>query len=401
MISTLVMLVVAVFLYLSGMSKAVIQNVILIDVLFISIPCVLLLVSAFAWISSWPSLQQGEQQLTPRISNLFLKDFSLRMARAMLLLFLIYSLTGVLFVTLLGNDILLLIWLVLFGVALDSLHYLLRRISGYFDPFRVVVMFGHQANKSIQQGKEQELLNWIEALAEVGFKAVQRSNISLVNNVCNELQRTARIFLEASKSIAHIEESGKKTEGSDEVSYTIGFILQRLEMINDKAAEIQLEAVCSNVSSAIGKIAISAAKCDISLPAYPIYCLGRSAVVAVQHGLLEVGTKATFILLEVAKGMVNDIDITYAELQEPFFSLVAQLNEIAREMFKQDKSISIKVLMQPFRDLKELFSSEKLAGHPDTPAILKSIDAVIQEYDTLETVMRTIPPIPPISQDEK
>lgn len=402
MLGTLMALVVSGVVYWSGVSKEAFSTTPLLGLLLIGIPIVMLFFNIIVWVATWSPLQQAEQHLTSRVTELVRKDTSLRLSRSFSVIFPLISVFFVIDIWslhLFQQDILLLIWLVLFGISIDMLHYLIRRVLSYLDPFRVLTIFTRQANKSIQNENELELCHWIDALAEIGVRAVERTSISLTNTVCNELQRIGRIFLESSKSIGHADAAAKVPGGGDEVSYTLFFLLQRLEIINKKAAEQNLETVCSNISSVVGKLILAAAKYDISLTAYPIRCLGKFALTAENKGLTEIGTRATYTLLEVGKGIITENDITYAELQEPFLSLIAQMNEIAREMFRQDKTISIKLLKQPFLDLKDLFTSQKLENHPDTPPILRGIDNAIAEFDALDTMLRAIPAIPPLATE--
>lgn len=397
MLATLISLAVAIFLYFSGFSAESFSPYFL-GVVILGIPLVLFLFSGFVWMGTWSPLLKAEQKLTSRVIDLFRKDITLRFTRAFFVVFPLISLFiafDLWSLHLMRPEIELLVWIVLFGIALDLLNFTLRRIAKYLDPFYVVSFYTHQANRSIQNEDDRELCNWIDALAEVGVKSTQGTGISLATSVCNELQSTARIFLDSSKSISSGGDVKTTAKGvGDEVSYVLYFLLQRLEIINQKAAEQRLETVCSNIPTVIGKITLAAAKCDISLTAYPIQCLGKAALTSQRKGMLEVGMKASLTLVEVAKGILMDNDVTYAELQDPFLSLIAQLSEIARETFRQDKMISIKLLTQPLRDLKELFSSEKMANHPDTPVIRNSIDSALAEFTELETVMRSIPPIP-------
>jgi hypothetical protein len=403
MLGTLVSLVIALAVYFSGIGGETITDNTFLNAVLIGIPLIMLFFSSLGWIYSWQPIQQAEQHLTSRVSELFRKDVSLRFTRGFFVLFLLLSVLLVIdlwYLHLFSPNLLLLIWFVLVGMSIDVLNYQYRRISGYLDPFKMVTLFTHHAQISIQNDNDLELCEGIDALAEVGVRAVERTSISLANTVCNGLQRIGRIFLESSKSIGHSETDVKMPGGADEVSYTLIFLLQRLEMINNKAAEQRLETVCSNIATTVGKIVLAAAKCDISLIGYPIRCLGKFAVFAESNGLLDVGTRATLTLLAVARGVINENDVTYAELQDPFCSLVAQMKEIAKEMFRNDKSISIKLLTQPFRDLRELFTSEKMSNHPDTPVILRHIDAALAEFEALESVMKALPPIPTVLPDQ-
>lgn len=362
---------------------------------------VFVVLPTFLLARAWGPLQNSEQRITPRVIEIFKSDRSIRWTSKLLYLFALISYVGA--VDLIALHIVppllwVSAWVLMVGISLDLLWHLIKRYMAYLDPLYVTSVYAHNAQKCIQNDEEVELCQWIDALSEVAVKAVQRTNVSLCNQVCNELNKITRLFLESSKSIVHrAQDSETKALGiTDKVSFTLFYILQRLEMIDDKAVEHKLEPVCSHLVTLIGKIVVESAKLDISLASYPLPFLGRFALKAQEHGLKEVGAKATLTLVEVARMILSEIDVKYLELQEPFFTLINQMNEIAKEMFRHDKSISLKILTQPFKDLRTLFEAEKMASHPDTAPILQQIDRVLAEYDALEAVMRAIPPIPNI-----
>lgn len=163
-------------------------------------------------------------------------------------------------------------------------------------------------------------------------------------------------------------------------------------MVDAKANELRIEPIASALVSAMGKISISAAGYDLSLMSYPLHFLGKFALAAMEQDLGDAGERASCVLVEVAREVVEKVDLTYAELQEPFFTLIGQLENIAKEIFRKDKSVSFRILTQPFDDLKALFRSEKMVAHQDTPIIIGDIDRVLDEFTQLETVMKTIPP---------
>ena len=182
-------------------------------------------------------------------------------------------------------------------------------------------------------------------------------------------------------------------QDADEVSYILFYLFQRLEFLHENALQKKLEPICSNIITDLSKISLSAAKFDLSLTGYPVYFIGKLTNKSQAHGQAEVGVKATFALLEIAKTIINEIPFSpETDLKTPFTSIISNMNDIGKAAFKADKTINVKVLSQPFLDLKEMFKNEKVAGHQDTPAILAQIDQVLGEYEAL--VMRSMPPIP-------
>lgn len=404
MIGTVLALIIAILLHFSDIGKEVLPNFTILGIILIAVATLFLLLPVLAITYAWVPLQRAEQDLTPRVFELFRKDMHIRIANIILLIFplISYALAiDIIFLNALNKNITFPIWIILLGISMDALHHLLKRLSGYLDPFFVTDMLEQDGKKNIQDGQELDLCYDIDALSEIGIRAIQRTSMSLCNHSVNALQKTAKVFFESAKSIGNIslEEKGKSLGLSDTVSYTLFYLLQRFETINDKAIEKKLEPVCSNIITALGKVSIAAAKCDITLASYPLHFLGRLAISAQKQGLQEVGPKAILTLQEVGKNILTEIDVKYAELQEPFFTLIAQLHDITNEMFRQDKNINIKLLTQPFVDLKILFSTEKMASHQDTPSILHEITRVLDEYNALAEVMRSMPSIPPMAPE--
>lgn len=400
MVGTIFSLILAVFLYVSEYSKDI-PNYGATAIILIVIAALFILIHTLTLVLAWSPMQTAEQHITPRIFDLLMKDHYFRFTNIWLTIFPLLSFAfamDILSFNIFSKNLVLPLWLVLLGISLDAIHFCLRRVYGYLNPFKLISLFTHEANKCIQNEKEAELCHWIDGLSEIAIKAVQRTSTALCNEVNNELQVITRLFLESSKSISHhtLDTPNTTTGSPDNVSYMLFYILQRLEMVNDKAVEQRLEPASSYLITVLGKIVVSSAKYDLTLTDYPLHFLGRITLKAQNKGLTEVGQKAICTLVEVAKMILTEIDITYLELEESFFTLTSQLDNISKEMFRQDKTMNIKILKQPFLDLKELFTKEKVASHQDTPAIVRDIDRILAEYDALEAVMRSVPPIPKV-----
>lgn len=345
-------------------------------------------------------LQKLEQKLMPRLVELFRRDKPLRISHFLLFLFpfLSYFLAAFLVLdTPQYKGIILAVWLVAFGGAIDLLRDSLKRITNFLNPFHLVDSFTHEAKSAIQNDQDDLLWASIDDLSEVALGAVDKNKIALSNKALQSFPHIFQIFFDSTKSISRInrDEAVEKETGLDEVSYTLFYFLQRLELIYDKALERKLEMICRQIIVTLGKIIITSAKLDLSMVTFPTHILGRLALKALDQGFNEVGSLATSTLLEISKTIVKEVDLTYAELEEPFFSIIANLNSIAQAIFKKDKTMNIKILTQPFLDLKALFSIEKMAQLRDTPAVIRNLDSVLAEYATLEQVMRTLPQLKP------
>ena len=100
----------------------------------------------------------------------------------------------------------------------------------------------------------------------------------------------------------------------------------------------------------------------------------------------------------MAKEIIDHIDITYNEIKDPFLSIINGMEVLAKETFKRNKEININLLIVPFKQLRELFQSDKIKNHLDTPIILYNIDRIIGEFEALILVMNTLPKIPSVDE---
>lgn len=382
------------------------QNMELFGIVAIIVGTLFLFIQSISLALAWSPLQKAEQNITPRIIDRFNHDTHLRYINFWLALFPIFSYFAAIdaiFFSFIKKSILIAIWVLLLGISIDCLHHLFKRILAYLNPFAAVKMFSQTAMKDIQNDREIELCDCIDALSEIAIKALDRTNTSLCTLSLNENQMLIRHFLQSSKSISHPAQDKDTTELgiTDKVSYTLFYLFQRLEVINDRALEKKLETICTTLITILGKISIDAAKYDLSMTSYPLFFLNKFAKRALERDFPEVGTKATFVLLEVSKIIVTEIDVTYGDLKDPFLAIINHLEEIAKETFRKNKSINLNILTQPFKDLKELFDNPKVASHQDQPVIVQDLDRVLGEFAALEAVMMAMPPIPKVSENEE
>lgn len=406
MIGTILSMIAAIFLLFNPLPQNGLPGENILGALLMSVATTILVLFFLTIVLSFNPLAKIEQHTTPRLLNLLKKDKHLMGSYCWIMLFVLLSFLlafDAIFFNSLQKNHLLALWVFIFGVSIDIYHNLLKRLISYLNPFDNVLLFRDMAQDSIQNDKELDLCDAIDSLTEIAVKAEQKMGTSLCNQVLQEMQLIVKNFLSSSKSIGHVEADiqSKALGIKDRISYTLFYVFDRITLINDEALLNRLEQVVSTVITVLGKIAIHCARFDLTLVSYPVHFLSRNAKAALNKGMSEIGVKASMTLFEVSKTIIEEVDYTYADLKDPFFSINNGLEEIAKETFLQDKSTNLKILTQPFRDLKELFQNPKVINHQDTPAILLNIDRVLGEYDSLELVMRTIPPIPDIPEEKK
>ena len=339
---------------------------------------------------SLSSLQKAEQSFTSHILEMFTKDSHLRLIQSGIHIFAFLSFAIAIYLLLSQGTYLkqlTAIWLISFGITVDLFHSFLSRITTYLNPFASIKMFGQEGIKAIQYENDKNLDEWIDALSEIAIKAIQRLSPSLANKAIDHIQHLGKAFLESPKRLP------QKTKES-QVSYHLYYLFQQIEFIWNKALKSDLEVICSHIITVMSKLVVYSAKYDITMTSHPLYFIHKFIKESQQANMPDISVKASLALLEVSRVIGTELDITYTNLQETFFNIISQLEEIAKETFRQDKTVNIQILTQPFKELKELFSTEKLSQHEDRLVIVADIDRVLGEFNALELVMKTIPPIP-------
>lgn len=346
-----------------------------------------------------------EQKLIPNVMNFVHGNFLTRFSHLILYLFAFLSILAYPFLNYIENSPykqwFILGWIIFFGIALDLVRDTWLRFLKFLNPSYQVNQISHQALHAIQNDQHDLVRSHIDHLSEVALRSAEKSKISLGVQALQTFPAIMHAFFSSAKSISHPSQDllEGKGRGGDESSYMVFYLLQRLEMIFDRALRDHLETICRQMIIIMGKIITYCAQYDLSLVSFPTHFLTKFGLKALQYQYDEIAVLTTSTLLEVSKAILTETDITYAELQEPFRSIINGLDAIAKATFKKRKETSIKTLVQPLLDLKALFQTQKMQAHRDTPAIIGDIDRITEEYAVLEQVLSTMPSISNLSDD--
>lgn len=363
-------------------------------------------VSAFTLISvplvhalSWLPLQKGEQNSMPHLMEIFSKDKRVQLKTTLLLLFPLITL-GLIILDSFGKGFdkywLILAWVVLFGIMTDLFLKLLSRVRSFLDPFNSIEIFSDEAKAAVGTDDVDGIIASIDSLYEVAARAYDRSNTSLAAQAIYELKEIGVHFLSASKRLANLNKELEdiETKKIDTIGYTFSYLISRLSLLAEKAIHKRYDPLVSQIVSSLGRLAISAAKFDMTLASAPLQAVGNVTSQAVRANLRDVGLKTPYLLVEVARSIAKEADFNYQEIKTPFNSLLSAIDSIDKELFKQDKSISIDTFKQPFIALINLFGEPPFADHQDGPNLKAIASQYLDEYKTLEGVLATLPPIP-------
>lgn len=362
----------------------------------------ILFLTAFFNIAILNPLERIEQKLVPNLLETFRRNTPLQIERSLLFIFPVASLflAALILIPSIPHKIWFFLgWIILFGLAIDLLRLSWKKAVNFLNPTYLVKQLEHDALHAIRSENDDLLWSSIDSIAEVCLRSIENSRIALSTQALQTYPPIYKTFFESSKSISRVNRDAKveKETGLDEASYTVYYLLQRLELINDRALQNRLETVIRQLITTLGKIIIYAAEYDVSMVSFPTHFLTKFGLKAQQHHFDEVAVLATGTLTEIAKTILTEIDVTYAELQEPFRALISGLDALAKGTFTKRKDTSINILTEPFLQIKTLLQTEKMAQQRDTPVILNEVNRVLDEWETLNKVMKGIPPIPELT----
>lgn len=388
---TCIGLLISLSIYLTGYTLSTIQQLLVAAVgpfLFTLSPCILLS-------GVFGPLLKGELKGTPKLIQLVRRDAQLQGAFIVLL--------ALSFLPLLPEKP----WAqaalpLMLGIGLDSLKFFANRLLDHLNPFKIISFIEQDAKKAIETDRDTKVCQSIEALGEAGAQALHRHNSALAIRAIDALSHVGQLFLNTEKSLGHPTQNKElQAEGvKDTLSYVFLLILQHLESLYSIALEKKQELVLNHLITALTEMAIKAAHVDLTLVILPLHYIKNLSRKAIEQQHIEIGVKTGIGLMELAKEIARLKDLAYLDIKPTYHLILNSLDGIAQATFKLDKTSDISLLVQPIRSLQTLFNEGPLKDHQDAPIIQKQITTVLSEFQVLDTLMKTIPPLPNLSQEE-
>lgn len=337
------------------------------------------------------SLQKAGKITTSRIFELFRQDRKLLGIQAAFCCWSLFSLAVALsnLATFpLRPDWLQLVWLVATGGILDLLFFAQRTRFSYLNPLEVLDRMQEQAQKEIKGGRDTEFCGWVESLSDMSARALHEEHTALCSAGVEAIRSSLQSYLEE----LQLQKKTKQFDGetSQRASYVLHYGLERLSLLQGIALEKKAHLVSNQMITALSKIAVTAGSVDAGLATAPLHFIGLLSKKAIQAPVEGSGFKALLILSQVGKVLAGQ------HLEKALLPLIRQMEEVAKEMFRQDKSIPLNRLTEPFQGLKGALQAEPRAeGLP----VIGEIDRVLGDFANLELVLRAIPPIPTVNEE--
>ena len=297
------------------------------------------------------------------------------------------------------GHLLLGVWLFFIGVSIDFVRAFFAQVLVYFSPMEFVDLVVERAKQAVWAGDDKDLSQWVDALGEMALRAVDRRSPSFASYCVDGVSLSVQRFFEVHRRA--LQAATAEGDIHHRSNYLLYYAIERLEMVFGVALRGRLDTVCNYVENALGKIAVSAAQGDVAKAAPSIRFIGTFALQALQQNVDEVAVKANLLLVEISKLILRDVDATKYSVQEALVPVVDQLEAIAKASFKKDKESDLKVLTHPLRELKTVLSADAYTGREDVAAVIKAIDSVLADFQNLELILHTIPPIPKMATEDE
>jgi hypothetical protein len=267
-------------------------------------------------------------------------------------------------------------------VGILSLWGLARICWMESNPYHLLKGYQDKAFDAVSQTNEPAICDWIEAIQEVALKALHKSETPLVSAALDSQLQIGKNFL-----------SAPNTLDLSKIGYVMFFLYERLKVLFEKGLSEKQEPVCMQIITTYGKLALHSMGTHPHFAGYALTFIGDLAEKGVKLGMREIGVKTGLMLIELTKSVANDISLDEYDLREPLLGIVKNLEEISSELYRQDKTMPIDVIKEPFLQLKTVLVSSKSSDHPTIVMVICDIDRVLAQFQELELILKTIPSI--------
>lgn len=322
--------------------------------------------AVWATASSYPALQRLESDVVPGAIRKLVEDQSLRICGGILALFPLVALFFATF-SLNWNPAWVLAGFVLsLGISIDASIFLLLCLAKLLDPQSLL-----ESNSSTST---RELIERLEFLGDVGERASLEGNAHLARHAVTEI-------------VALFSKNSQKSE----YEVILACTLERLDLIQRAAIAKRQQALLCHLISLYAALSEEVAKERLRNATHPLHHLGVSARSAMEKDMPEVAVKASLALVQLGGRIIQRIDPSKVSLQEFYISIVSHLEDIAKETFRKDKSISPDILAHPFREIRKLFEEDSLIDREDVQTILKAIQRILDDFAALSSIVQHLP----------
>jgi len=392
MIASLIAVVVAAFLTIQTVWWPVKEWPVEIATLFTIVGSLFLLAMILSNFLALIPVQRSSKRTSPKVLELFSSDPKQRWAKMGIVLFIFYSFLAPLYITEEHLPVLVVIWIVLLGCAIDFFRLWSHRVLAYCNPSVALKQLKRSSIATASGSQQEKLFPWIDSLTETAIRSIDNVGTSLAIDTLDAMSQTSQAFLQtATANRIKLISGEERDEYRENVSYTLFYLFDRMETVFNKALTEGSDMTAVSVITTLGKISIFTAKHDPQMASFPVHFIGKFSRRAVIKGMQDVGIKASYTLQEVAKILAEEKIFAGGGFEDLFLSIVKNLDDLSKELFRCDKSINVLSLIAPFAELKKLMNHEQIKDLPEIGKVTNEIDNVIEDFQALQQVVVNVP----------
>lgn len=253
------------------------------------------------------------------------------------------------------------IWFLITGLATDGFLWLMKESNPptFADMKRRI-----RHAKSIFDYQEG-----IDAITENVAKSISHSSVSQIHTALN-------VFASSYDNI----------HGKEGLEVKVLYPLEMLEMLCRNAIEKNLTVAAQRIFTTLGTLGLACLNTNPDLAPFAINKIEQGTLLALRKQQAELYIKGCLTLQQTALLALDQNN------WGPFLAqIVRSLNLLAKESFKMDKDQPVMQLITPVLEIdKALKNYEKSA---DYPMAKMEIDKTIEEFKTLDAVLKQMPKI--------
>ncbi len=343
------------------------------------------------------NLQHSIDRLSASIIDVFKEDRRIRYYNA---LFLIFPLISYVFSSLslvaehpfLNGERRFVLWLLLLGLEIDLIRAFIRTIGIYLNPLDTTQQFLLRAKNFSKKGDDRELLNTMDSLGEISIKALEQHSESLAMNALYKLYECLQSYFLSSRLWSSSPSKNKESEHilQERWNFVLVYFCKKLELIQQRAVLQHFESVCNEIISLLGKSILLVARYDAVLSRLPVHFLGKCEEMCRDAKMDDMIIRSSCTLQEIVKTLVNEEEYSSKEVGELILSLLKRLEEMAKAIFRKDKSINLNLIRDPFKEIIQVLKEEKTFPLPFRNEVTLELERILGEFAALELVMRKI-----------
>ena len=394
MIGTIVCILVA--LYFSSLDMQQLSQLMEMrfDLMMICSASLFMFLSLTAPLFFWNSLSRFQQKMAPRIQDIFWKDILFRSFFCYQIVFFAYSfvLFTFNFASIGQKFFWMVLWVLLFGFAIDLLRMGIKRLILYSNPLFVLDRMSKQFKNALSKNDEQTAYRWLEAVVELAAKATDKMQVTLAIQALSEIRVFMEIYVREMSRVEFRLEIANSSAPSflDRMNYLCVFICKRLEWIFFIAQEKTIPPLADEVIKAYGKLCVFLAKKHASLGMIPITFIEKNVTRTKRVLLSEVQERAVITLSETAKSLIRLSCEQKVSLRDLILTCIYAIESIIKAVFREKKETSPALFLQPFAEIGQLLGETETQNLLDREEILSEIRRVFTQFQMLEQVVQNL-----------